>query len=93
MYSVPIACHDDAQYVSLPIYYLCTHNFVHEDHNFPLFPFNDDNHSPTIATMTTTLTTYDPFLHPVINTQGQVNINNINELQHTILDSYPTSFF
>ena len=36
---------------------------------------------------------YDPFLHPVVTNQGQVNIHNVNELQRSVLDSYPPTFF
>ena len=34
-----------------------------------------------------------PFLHPTITTNRQVNINNIIEMQRTILNSYRNKFF
>ena len=35
----------------------------------------------------------DPFLHHSITTTGCININNIIEMQCTILNSYPNTFF
>lgn len=40
-----------------------------------------------------TQTNNDPFHQPIINTNDSVNINKIQDLQSTILDTYPTQFF
>ena len=56
-------------------------------------PTNEDSASSTIASLSTQLPTHDPFLHPVIDTKGIVNIDNITTLQTTTLDSYPNSFY
>ncbi len=93
LYSLPIICYENTQYVSLPVFYLCETNIIHETHQLQHFSSDEDDISPTLAAMTTTLATYDPFLHPVVTTQGQVNIHNINEVQRSILVSYPPSFF
>ena len=37
--------------------------------------------------------TYDPFHQPIIDKNEKVNINNIQEMQRAILDTYPTKFF
>ena len=46
-----------------------------------------------ISSLTNKPWTHDPFLQPIINAKGQVNIHNVSEIQNTISDTDPTSFF
>ncbi len=91
---IPIIIHDDMEYVSIPVYCLCTNDNYFLPDILICYDLDDDNSDPpVIASLANTTITQDPFHHPIINGQGQVNINNFTELQQTILDSYPQSFF
>ena len=92
-YLVPIFHHDTLPYTSLPVYYLCTQDIVHEGTDDYHLTFTDEDDSPTIASLSTNLPIYNPILHQVIDTKGHVNINTIDILQCSILNSYPLSSF
>ena len=41
----------------------------------------------------TTPLRYDPFHRPIIEQNGQVNIENVKDMQTIVLDTYPSTFF
>ena len=90
---IPIIMHDESEYISIPVLDLCTN----DSYYLPGVPIchdrDDDSDIPVLASIATTTLTYDPFQHPIINDKGQVNIGNFTELQRTVLDSYPHTFF
>ena len=89
---LPTILHDDMDYISIPIYFLCTKDDV-TGRNVPL---------PLLILMTTKKHLYlqlspqrnNQKIHFYIQSltskdkQGQVNKNNFQALQHTLLDSY-----
>ena len=65
---------------------------------------HNDHSSPTIASVTminssrpspSTHSTfsYDPFLQPIINTDGSVEVQYLTEFQNTILNTYPVTLY